>query len=241
MADPATLAPVFAGAYGVYSVQNPVLSGVAGEIRQGKTVADAARQAGVRHLVYGSAGVGVRDTGVPSWDSKQVIEAYLQSLGLPLTILRPMAFMELMTEKKFFPPVAVWHVMPQIMGGSRPVGWLAVDDLGLIAAQAFADPERFIGQELRLASDVQTLDACRAIYRQVTGQDAPRFPMPAWMFKRLGFVGRDLTLMWDWLRRETFDLDTTTTRTLHPQAATVQSWLAQQHSRPVSSNDPLPS
>jgi hypothetical protein len=26
-----------------------------------------------------------------------------------------MAFMELMTERKFFPPASVWHLMPKLM------------------------------------------------------------------------------------------------------------------------------
>jgi uncharacterized protein YbjT (DUF2867 family) len=36
MAKPDTLVPVFEGAYGVFGVQNPVMSGVEGEISQGK-------------------------------------------------------------------------------------------------------------------------------------------------------------------------------------------------------------
>src|ERR1044071_8697975 len=55
MAAPDSLVPAFNGAYGVYSVQNPMISGYEGEIRQGKNVADLAKDAGVRHLVYGSA------------------------------------------------------------------------------------------------------------------------------------------------------------------------------------------
>src|SRR5687767_8990182 len=58
MGDPASLRPVFAGAYGVYSVQNPMISGLEAEVRQGKNVADVASEVGVAHLVYGSAGTG---------------------------------------------------------------------------------------------------------------------------------------------------------------------------------------
>ena len=76
-------------------------------------------QAGVKHFVYGSAGIGVKDAGIPSWESKLVIEDHIKSLGLPLTVLRPMAFMELMTDKKFFPAVAAWHIMPELMGSER--------------------------------------------------------------------------------------------------------------------------
>jgi uncharacterized protein YbjT (DUF2867 family) len=228
MADLHTLRPVFEGAYGVYNVQNPMISGFEGEIRQGKNVAEAASQAGIQHLVYGSAGTGVQQTGVPSWESKQVIEDYMKSLGLPLTILRPMAFMELMTDKKFYPAVSTWQIMPKLMGGARKIGWLCVDDLGAIAARAFADPGQFIGKALQLASDIRSIDECQRIYRQVTGKDTPRFPMPVWMFERFGFVGKDLTTMWRWLRDATFDMDTAPARTIHPAALGVQAWLEKQ-------------
>ncbi|WP_433005415.1 NmrA/HSCARG family protein [Kribbella sp. CA-294648] len=138
MAEPDSLLRVFEGAYGVYSVQNPMIAGHDGEVRQGKNVADAAKATGVQHVVYGSAGPGLRGTGVDSWESKQIIADYLRELGVPLTVLRPTAFMELMTDKDFYPPVAVWRLMPKLAGDQTPVPWLTVDDLGAIAARAFA-------------------------------------------------------------------------------------------------------
>jgi uncharacterized protein YbjT (DUF2867 family) len=229
MAESESLAPVFEDAYGVFSVQNPVISGVEGEIKQGKNVAEAAKKAGVQYLIYGSAGTGVKGTGVPSWESKLVIEDHMKSLGLPLTILRPMAFMELMTEKKFFPAVSTWKVMPQLMGSSRKVVWLCTDDLGFIVAKAFAESSQFIGKELQLASDVKSIDECREIYREVLGKYPPRFPMPVGMFERFGFVGKDLSIMWRWLREATIYLDTDTARSIYPEALTVQAWLEKQN------------
>jgi uncharacterized protein YbjT (DUF2867 family) len=228
MAEPDTLRPLFDGAYGAFNVQNPMISGVAGEISQGKNVAEAARQAGVAHVVYGSAGTGADGTGVPSWESKRVIEAHMKSLGLPLTVFRPMAFMELMTAKQFFPPLSTWQVMPKLMGDAREVGWLNTGDLGFIVARAFAEPDRFIGREMALAADVKTIDECRIIYREVMGKRPPRWPMPVWMFERYGFVGRDLSRMWRWLRDGTIDLDTGPTRAIHPAALSVREWLAKQ-------------
>jgi uncharacterized protein YbjT (DUF2867 family) len=172
----------------------------------------------------------MKGTGVPAWESKLVIEEHMKSLGLPLTILRPMAFMELMTEKNFFPPVSTWHIMPKLMGGSRKLPWLCTDDLGFIVAKAFAEPDRFVGKELQLASDVHSLDECRTIYREVMGKNPPRFPLPVWLFERFGFVGKDLGIMWRWLRTASFDLDTETTRTIHPDALTVRAWLKKQNS-----------
>jgi uncharacterized protein YbjT (DUF2867 family) len=228
MGDVASLRSVLAGAYGVYSVQNPFIGGPAAEVSQGKNVADAAKESGVQHFVYGSAGIGRKGTGVPSWETKLQVEDHLMALGLPLTILRPMAFMELMTEKKFFPAVGAWHVMPKLVGSSRRLPWLCADDLGAIAARVFADPQRFIGQELVLASDVQSLAECRAIYREVLGKNAPRFPMPVWLFKRFGFVGQDLLAMWRWLRTGAVSLDTAPTLAIHPEALTVRTWLSRQ-------------
>lgn len=225
MADRDLLLPLLEGAYGVYSVQNPVLSGVEGEIQQGKNVAAAARQAGVRHLVYASTGTGFKGTGIPSWESKLVVEDEMKALGLPLTILRPVAFMEIMTEKKFFPPVSAWHVMPRLMGSATKIGWVAVADLGVVAARVFADPQQFIGRELRLVSNVQSIDDCRALYQEVLGRKPPRWPIPAWMFARYGFVGRDLSRMWRWLGTNTIDLDAGPMRAIHPAALSVRAWL----------------
>jgi uncharacterized protein YbjT (DUF2867 family) len=228
MGDAASLRPLFAGAYGVYSVQNPFIGGAEGEIHQGKTVADVAHESHVQHLVYGSAGTGQRSTGIPSWETKLAIEDHMRALQLPLTILRPTAFMELMTHPKFFPAVAAWQLMPALMGADRPLPWICTDDLGAIAATAFADPHQFIGQALALASDVQSLAQCRTIYQEVMGKQPPRFPLPVWLFRRFGFAGQDLTAMWRWLRTGTVDLDTTPTRALLPEALTVRAWLSQQ-------------
>ena len=223
MADGAALAAAFADSYGVYSVQNPMISGVEAEVVQGRAVGEAAYHAGVRHLVYGSAGVADSPTGVGSWDSKLTVQAHLEGLGLPLTVLRPMAFMELMTDKTYFPPVSTWHVMPRLMGDDRPVGWLCVEDLGAVAAKAFADTERFAGRNLGLAADIKSIAECRHIWTEVRRRPPRRFPMPVPMFER--FVGSDLTTMWRWLSSNEFDLDTTATRDLLPAAMTVRQWL----------------
>jgi hypothetical protein len=113
-------------------------------------------------------------------------------------------------------------------GSSRSVVWLCTDDLGAIAAKALAAPRSFVGKDLPLASDVQSLDECRSIYREVMGRNPRRFPMPVWLFERFGFVGTDLTTMWRWLRTATIDLDTAPTCAIHPDALTVRGWLSKQ-------------
>jgi uncharacterized protein YbjT (DUF2867 family) len=223
MSDPASLERAFDGVHGVFSVQNHHLSGYEGEVRQGKQVAEVAKRVGVAQLVYSGAGPGVKGSGVGSWETKLKVAAYLRTLDLPATILHPTAFMELMTERKFYPPASVWHLMPKLMGPDRPVGWLTVEDLAVIVAKAFGDPDRFIGREVILASDAQSIDACRTVWREVTGRPPRRFPMPRWLFER--FAGTDETTMWRWLGANEVDFDTAPTLAIHPGALTVREWL----------------
>ena len=226
MDDLGSLRQAFDGVDGVYSVQNGLKAGFDRELAQGRNVAEAAADRGVAHVVYGSAGPGGDATGVNSWDVKLQIEQHLQELGLPVTVLRPMAFMELMTDKALYPSVGTWNIWPRIMGDERPVPWLCVRDLGEVAATVFAAPDRFLGKNLVLASDVRTLAECRAIYTEVMGKDPKSAPMPQWLFDR--FTRKDLSTMWHWLRTHPVPLDTKPTWDVLPSAKTVRGWLTEQ-------------
>ena len=222
MEDPASLDDAFTGAYGVYSVQNFMTSGLEGEVRQGRNVGDAAHRAGIRHVVQGSAGTGERGTGVGSFESKLDIEEHHADLGLPVTVLRPMAFMELMTDRAFFPPAGVWYVWPKLDGWELRVPWLSCRDLGRIAERVFAQPERFIGRQLNLAADVRSLEECRQIYKLILGRGPRRFPMPVRMFERFA---PDIAALWRWLRTARLDVDPAITRSILPDPLTVEDWL----------------
>ena len=190
---------------------------------QGRNLATAAADAGVSHLVYGSAGPGTPGTGVAAWDIKLEVAAYARSRGLPLTVLRPMAFMELMTDKDLYPAVAAWHLMPRLVGEDRPLPWLSAEDLGAIVARAFADPTTYVGTDIGLAADVRSLSQCRDAWRRVTGRSPRRVPMPVWLFER--FVGPDLTRMWRWLATHDVEADVTRTRSICPDADTIETFV----------------
>jgi uncharacterized protein YbjT (DUF2867 family) len=223
MADRASLVRAFRGASGVYSVQNGSVGGFEAEVVHGRNVGDAAREAGVSHVVYGSAGVGQPGTGIEAWESKLRVKAHLEALDLPLTVLRPTAFMELMTDSTFYPAVSTWRLMPMLTGADLPIAWICLDDLGAIAAKAFADPGRFVGLDLQLAADIRSNAECRELWRRVMGRPPRRFPMPVWLFERI--TGTDLTTMWRWLRAANVQFDTAATREILPTARTVEAWL----------------
>lgn len=225
MEDPASLRKAFDGVDAVYCVQNGLKAGFERELAQGRNVAEAAADQEVSHVVYGSAGPG-STTRVRSWDVKLQVTERMEELGLPVTVLRPTAFMELMTDKALYPSLGTWNIWPKIMGEDRPVPWLCVADLGEIAAAVFADPEKFVGKDLGLASDVRTLAECRSIYREVMGKEPTSVPMPQWLFDR--FTRKDLTTMWRWSRTHPVPLDIQPTWEILPSAKTVRGWLTEQ-------------
>ena len=94
MEDRSAMDRVLDGAYGVFSVQNFWETGYDREVQQGKTVADAAKAAGVEHFVYSSVGSAHRQTDIPHFESKWEVEEHVRQIGLPYTILRPVFFMQ---------------------------------------------------------------------------------------------------------------------------------------------------
>lgn len=235
MDDRASLEAAF-GALGpggrVLSVQNWTQSGVDGEVRQGKLVADVAKEAQVAHLVFGSAGVGEAATGVPHFDCKLVVEAYMRDLALPVTVVRPGPFMELMTAKEFFPALAAWGVMPKIVGWETPLPWTAVVDIGTAVANAFDDPDTWIGRDIQLISDVRSMRDCQRIFRTEMGKKPFGVPLPVSMFNRM--AGPEMVEMWRWLAEylAARDVDgmraiVTASRDACPDLHSVTDWLAQ--------------
>jgi len=172
MEQRAELEAAFQGADAVFSVQNYWLPNVGyeGEVLQGKLVVDAARAAGVRHFVYWSVGAAHRGLGQRHFDSKVLIEQHLKALGLPFTILRPVAFME-----NFNWP---WN-RPAILSGSlpsfglrldKPMQIVAVEDIAAFVALALAQPEKYLGQTIELAGDEQTETQIAQTFSKVIGR-----------------------------------------------------------------------
>ena len=223
MNDKSSLESAFRNAYGVYNMQTPVSGQIEVEIRHGRNVAEAAKKAGIQHIVYGSAGLGNIKTGIEQWDAKIEVTKAMNDLELPLTILRPVAFMELMVDPSYYPNASTWFIWPKLTGPDYKIAWISVQDVGVIAATAFANPEKYIGKELALVADVKSLAECREIYRQVTGKYPSRFPMPMFLFEK--FVGKDIPNMWRWLRKNPLTFDSSQTEEIHPEAMTVQEWL----------------
>jgi uncharacterized protein YbjT (DUF2867 family) len=197
MEDRRSLEDAFDGICRVLSVQNWVTGGIEGEKRQGKLVADIAHSVGIEHLVYGSSGTGDAHTGIPHFNNKLEVEAHMRALDLPFTIVRPAPFMELLSEKEFFPMLSTWGVESKIIGWDTPSPWVAVRDIGIAVANIFEDPERWIGKDISLFGDVKTLRECKEVFVSVDGKKPFGLPIPIWLFQKM--ANQEIVEMWRWL------------------------------------------
>lgn len=74
--------------------------GFAGEIRQGKNLADEAKAAGVVHFVQSSMAAAEDFRGVAHFASKAEVEKYVEQITLPRTIIGTVYFMDNLLDSK---------------------------------------------------------------------------------------------------------------------------------------------
>jgi uncharacterized protein YbjT (DUF2867 family) len=212
----------FQDAYGVFSVQNFWLPNVGyeGEIRQGKNVADAAKAAGVQHLVYSSVGAAHRGMGQKHFDSKWIIEQHIQSLDLPYTILRPVAFFENFNWERPAISNGIFNGM-----GLRPEKerqLVAVEDIAVFTALAFAKPAEFLGKTIELAGDALTEQQLADTFAKVIGRPV-KLSLPS------GGGGRrsdeEMKAMFNFFNGEAYNADIDALRKIHPGLLTLEQYL----------------
>ena len=222
MDNRAELDAAFKDAYGVFSVQNFWLPNVGfdGESKQGKFVADAAKAAGVQHLVYSSVGAAHRGMGQKHFDSKWVIEQYIHTLDIPYTILRPAFFMDNHNWNRAYILSGTYTGM-----GLRPdkgIQSIAVEDIAAFAAIAFAEPKPYFGRTLELAGDELTESQTAAVFTKVIGRSVT-LTAPA------GNSGRaseeEMIAMFNFFNGEGYDADIAALRKIHPGLLTLEQYL----------------
>lgn len=218
--DRAALDAALKGVYGVFSVQNFWLPGVGpeGEIRQGKLIANAAKAANVQHFVYTSVGGAERNSGIPHFESKWQIEQHIRALGLPATILRPVAFMDNYN----------WG-RAAILNGTffglglhpdKPIQIIAVDDIGAITAIAFERPQEFTGKAIEIAGDELTEPQIADIFSRVIGR-----PVQVGQMQWDGAPDPEAMKMGQWFNEKGYEADIAAVRKLHPGLKNLERWL----------------
>jgi uncharacterized protein YbjT (DUF2867 family) len=221
MENRAELDAAFKGVYGVFSVQNFWLPdvGFEGEIRQGKNVADAAKAAGIQHLVYSSVGAAPRGMGQKHFDSKWQIEQYIHSLGMPYTIFRPAFFMDNHNWSRTYILNGIFTGM-----GLRPekeIQSIAVEDIGTFVALAFANRADYLGKTIELAGDALTEAQTAETFTKVIGRPVKLTPPGG------GGWGdpEEQTAAFNFFNGEAYSADIPALRKLHPGLLTLEQFL----------------
>jgi len=222
--DPASLERAVRGVYGVYSVQDFWSVGTEREVRQGKNIADAAKRAGVEHFVYSSAGGAERNSGIDHFESKWEIENYIRKLGLPATMIRPVAFME----NYYIDQVEIGILKGKLsdpIRADKPYQTIAAGDIGAFAALAFERPKEFIGEAVEIAGSELTNPEAAQVFSRVLGKPVKfqRLPMP---MVRL-FLGKEFYQMFRWFNQSGFKANIPELRRKYPEIhfQTLEEWL----------------
>ncbi|HSB80552.1 MAG TPA: NmrA/HSCARG family protein [Candidatus Methylomirabilis sp.] len=248
--DVDTLKKAFAGAYGAYCVTNfwEHFSG-AKEKAQAKNMAEAARTAGLTHVVWSTLEdtrklMAANDTRmpmlqekyrVPHFDAKAEANAYFA--GLPVTYLVTSFYWDNlyafgMGPKKGEDGVYSW-AFP--MGNKRLAG-MAVEDIGKVAYGLFQAGPQYIGKTVGIVGETLTLDQMSEKLSKGLNIPVKYHAVEADVYRGFGFPGADelgnmFQVYRDFEKEVVAARDVDVTRSLNPSVQTFEQWLTRNESR----------
>ena len=218
--DHADIEHALEGVSGVFSVLNFFETGYEGEVRQGVTLADAAKAANVQHFVYSSVGSAYKKTGIPHFDSKWEVEEHIRAIGLPYTILRPVALMEMWETQR---DAIIGGQLAQPLDPDKKLQQVTVDDVGAFCAIALEHPEKWLGREVDLAGDELTMQQVAQTFSRVIGRQVGYVQMPWEQFEKA--MGEEITAMNKWFNNVGYEADIPALRQEYPELTTFEEYL----------------
>ena len=219
--DPSSIENALKGVYGVFAVLTPFEEGMDAEIRQGKMLADAAKKAGVKHYVYSSVVSADRNTGIPHFETKKVIEDHIRAIGLPATILRPVWFFFNFSWPIFKDSIMSGTLNIAVKPG-MPLQMIAVEDFAGFVADAFANPDTYLGKTMELAGDELTMEQTAEVLGRVIGRKVRYVHVPV---EEVEKYSHDMATMYKWFNEVGYCVDIGALRKLRPGMLNLESWL----------------
>jgi uncharacterized protein YbjT (DUF2867 family) len=218
--DADVIAAAMKDAHGVFSVMPANLS-AEDEVRYGTRVADLAAKSRVDHFIYSSgASAGDEPTGVPRFDAKPRIEAYIRELPLTATIIRPMIFMEMLVRPGFGLDEGR---LVSLIYRNHSIQLTAVQDIGRIVTAMFVDKARFAGKTLKIASDRVTGHELEAVFSEAAGRPINYFRFPDEVLASNADLAHMASSLQDGPLSEEVDLDLM--REINPELVSLRAWL----------------
>ena len=182
------------GVDAVYAMSTPYEQGAEKEIAQGITVTDAAKAAGVAHLVYSSVASANRATGVSHFDGKYEVEKHVQASGVPYTIVAPVFFMENLLQPWTLPSLRQGKLAMALPAG-RLLQQIATADIGAFVATVIECNDTVFGCRFDIAGDELTGEEAAALLSKVAGREIHYEGFPPDV---LGAQSEDMARMFEW-------------------------------------------
>ncbi len=211
----------------IFSVTDFWGGGFDAEVKQGKTIADAARSVGVKHLLYSSVPRADKFTGVPHFDSKTHVENHILSLGVPYTILGPCFFYENYLSPWFLPELQQGRLAMGLKPTTR-LQQITVEDIGSFVAQVFERREEFLGKRIDIAGDEPTLTDTARILGRATSREIQYIPIP---LEQLRQQFEEFAVMFEFFEDPGTGVDVAGLRSKYPEVGwhSLEQWANQQN------------
>jgi len=199
--DAASVATAAEGVDTMFLMGNSYEAGTDAETRQGIAVANAAKAAGVGHLIYSSVADADKKTGIPHFDSKYLVEKHIAGLGIPYTISAPVAFME--------NTVAPWAidglrqgVYAAALPPTRVLQQITIDDIGAFVSALAERREQVFGKRFDIAGGELSGEQQVKILSEVLGRPIRFQELPIAAIRQ---QSEDTALMFEWFDRTGYD------------------------------------
>jgi len=224
--DAASLVRAAKGMDTLFAMTTPFEIGVEGETRQGIAIADAAKQAGVGHLVFTSVASADRQTGIPHFDSKYEVEKYLATRNIPYTISAPVFFMDNWFAPWFLPSIQE-GTLKFALPADRPLQQVSVDNIGEFAAALIERREKVFGKRFDIAGDELTGTRVVAVISKVSGRDIGYASFDPELMRA---DNSDFADMFVWFNKVGYSVDIEKLRNDFPEVPwqTFENWANQQ-------------
>ena len=213
LGDAASVLKAASGVDTMFLMGNSYEGGTEAETRQGIIAAEAAKAAGVGHLIYSSVADANKKTGIPHFESKFLVEKHVAGLGIPYTISAPVAFMENI--------VAPWSIGALRQGTyafamppKRVLQLVALADIGAFVAALVERREQVFGKRFDFAGDELSGEEQAKILSQAIGRPISYQEVPIAAARR---QNEDAALMFEWFDRVGYDADIAALRRDFPE------------------------
>ena len=250
--DPSSVVNAFRGAHAAYCVTFFWEHFSAEkEKAQARTLAEAAKTAGVQHAIWSSLEdmrqwVPVESTTmptlqekykVPHFDAKGEADAYFSERGVPTTVLLTSYYWDNMIHFGTGPkPGADGKLALTMPTGEAKVAGIAAEDIGKCAYGIFKAGAPYIGKTIGIAGEMLTGTEMAAALSKALGQEVVYNDVPADVFRGFGFPGADemgnMYQVWrDFNAQYCKNRSVSASRELNPELLSFAGWLARNASR----------